>query len=52
MEDSDYFYLCVGRLVALSGISCQERVEDSDNLPLSGLPGGSVRYIMPGEGGE
>ena len=39
----------MGCLVALSGISCQERVENSDNLPLSGPPGGFVRYIILGE---
>ena len=39
----------MGLLVALSGISCQERVEYSDNIPLSGPPGGCVRYIILGE---
>ena len=36
-------------LVALSGISILERMEDSDEQSLSGPPGGSVRYIFPGE---
>ena len=36
----------MGHLLALSGISFQERVEDSYELSLSEPPGGSVRYIF------
>ena len=50
-SDDDLQYLLVGNPVALSGISIQERMEDSDELPLSGPPVGAVRYIIPGEGG-
>ena len=53
MEDSDDLPLTV-LLVALSGISCRERVEVwrivMTYVPLSGSPGGFVRYIIPGKG--
>ena len=38
--------------MALSGITFQDRswqIVSDDDLPLTGPPGGSVRYIFPGE---